>query len=490
MNLNERLNSVRSPQQTVELPPPVAPPTHPAEPSIPVEAEGSAEALFQAPAATPVRHAPAVDPLAGMKEKAAEELFARIGTRLNDSTLTEEQLHQIARAELGEIVAAEQLALSTSERNRLIDEIGADVLGYGPLEVLLEDTTVSEIMVNRFDQVYVERNGRLTETAHRFTGEPQLRRVIERIVSRVGRRIDESSPLVDARLDDGSRVNAIIPPLAVNGSSLTIRKFAGTPYTSEDLIRFGTLTREATTVLDAAVRAKMNILVSGGTGTGKTTLLNVLSAFIPRDERIITIEDAVELQLQQDHVVRLESRPPNIEGRGEITIRELVRNSLRMRPDRIVVGEVRGAESLDMLQAMNTGHEGSISTVHANSPRDAISRMETLVLMAGMDLPLRAIREQIASAIDIIVQITRHKDGVRRVTHITEVHGMEGDIVTLQDAYTFDHSAGYDSDGRLLGRIEPTGVRPRFAERIADQGIDLPAALFRPDLRALLGEIQ
>lgn len=490
MNLNERLNSVRSPQQTVELPPAPAPQPRPADSSISVEAEGSTTTSSHAPVGAAVRHALAVDPLAGMKEKAAEELFARIGTRLNDSTLTEDQLHQIARAELGEIVAAEQLALSTAERNRLIDEIGADVLGYGPLEVLLEDATVSEIMVNRFDQVYVERNGRLTETSHRFTGEPQLRRVIERIVSRVGRRIDESSPLVDARLDDGSRVNAIIPPLAVNGSSLTIRKFAGTPYTSEDLIRFGTLTREATTVLDAAVRAKMNILVSGGTGTGKTTLLNVLSAFIPRDERIITIEDAVELQLQQDHVVRLESRPPNIEGRGEITIRELVRNSLRMRPDRIVVGEVRGAESLDMLQAMNTGHEGSISTVHANSPRDAISRMETLVLMAGMDLPLRAIREQIASAIDIIVQITRHKDGVRRVTHITEVHGMEGDVVTLQDAYTFDHSAGYDADGGLLGRIEPTGVRPRFAERIAEQGIDLPPALFRPDLRALLGEIQ
>ena len=489
MTLNDRLNSVRSPQQTVELPPPAAPHTHPAEPSVAMEAEGPAETLFHAPAA-PVRHAPALDPLAGMKEKAAEELFARIGTRLNDSTLTEEQLHQIARAELGEIVAAEQLALSTSERNRLIDEIGADVLGYGPLEVLLEDTTVSEIMVNRFDQVYVERNGRLTETSHRFTGEPQLRRVIERIVSRVGRRIDESSPLVDARLDDGSRVNAIIPPLAVNGSSLTIRKFAGTPYTSEDLIRFGTLTREATTVLDAAVRAKMNILVSGGTGTGKTTLLNVLSAFIPRDERIITIEDAVELQLQQDHVVRLESRPPNIEGRGEITIRELVRNSLRMRPDRIVVGEVRGAESLDMLQAMNTGHEGSISTVHANSPRDAISRMETLVLMAGMDLPLRAIREQIASAIDIIVQITRHKDGVRRLTHITEVHGMEGEIITLQDAFSFDYSPGYDEDGRLLGTIQPTGVRPRFAERIADHGIPLPVSLFQPDLHGLLGEIR
>ncbi|WP_401000862.1 CpaF family protein [Agromyces sp. GXQ0307] len=437
-----------------------------------------------------LRPPPTVDPLASVKEKAAQELFVRIGSRLNDASLTEEQLHALARAELAEIVAGEQLALTTAERNRLIDDIGADVLGYGPLEPLLEDPTVTEIMVNRHDQLYVERNGRLMETAHRFTGEPQLRRVIERIVSRVGRRIDESSPLVDARLEDGSRVNAIIPPLAVNGSSLTIRKFAGTPYTVEDLVRFGTLTREVATVLDAAVRAKLNILVSGGTGTGKTTMLNVLSAFIPVDERIITIEDAVELQLQQDHVVRLESRPPNIEGRGEITIRDLVRNSLRMRPDRIVVGEVRGAESLDMLQAMNTGHEGSISTLHANSPRDAISRMETLVLMAGMDLPLRAIREQISSAIDLIVQITRHKDGVRRVTHVTEVHGMEGDIITLQDAFTFDYSAGFDEDGGLRGRIEPTGVRPRFAERIADHGIPLPISVFQPDLRGMLGEIR
>ena len=450
----------------------------------------SDQPLFQPAVAARARAVPAVDPLAGVKEKAADELFARIGTRLNDSTLTEDQLHQLARAELAEIVAGEQLALSTAERSRLIDDIGADVLGYGPLEPLLEDPSVSEIMVNRFDQLYVERNGRLTETPHRFKGEPQLRRVIERIVARVGRRIDESSPLVDARLEDGSRVNAIIPPLAVNGSSLTIRKFAGTPYTSEDLIRFGTLTPEVAAVLDAAVQAKMNILVSGGTGTGKTTLLNVLSAFIPSDERIITIEDAVELQLQQQHVVRLEARPSNIEGRGEITIRDLVRNSLRMRPDRIVVGEVRGAESLDMLQAMNTGHEGSISTLHANSPRDAVARMETLVLMAGMDLPLRAIREQIASAIDIIVQISRHKDGVRRVTHITEVHGMEGDIVTLQDAFTFDHKAGFDAEGRVLGRIEPTGVRPRFAERIADHGIALPSSLFIPDYREMLGEIR
>ncbi len=489
MKLNDRLNAVRG-----QEPNPVPLTVEPAV-GIPAADEVTAASLQEPeqplflPVAT-TRPGPAADPLAAVKEKAADELFARIGTRLNDSSLTEDQLHVLARAELAEIVAGEQLALSTAERNRLIDDIGADVLGYGPLEPLLEDPTVSEIMVNRFDQLYVERNGRLTETSHRFTGEPQLRRVIERIVARVGRRIDESSPLVDARLEDGSRVNAIIPPLAVNGSSLTIRKFAGTPFKAEDLVRFGTLTPEVTTVLDAAVRARMNILVSGGTGTGKTTLLNVLSAFIPSDERIITIEDAVELQLQQHHVVRLEARPSNIEGRGEITIRDLVRNSLRMRPDRIVVGEVRGAESLDMLQAMNTGHEGSISTLHANSPRDAVSRMETLVLMAGMDLPLRAIREQIASAIDIIVQIARHKDGVRRVTHITEVHGMEGDIVTLQDAFTFDHKAGFDADGRVLGRIEPTGVRPRFAERIADQGIPLASSLFVPDYREMLGEMR
>ncbi|MFF2273459.1 CpaF family protein [Agromyces sp. NPDC058136] len=506
MNLNERLNALRAEREAAD---PFAPTSQrlPADPDASEPPEGLSPSIAPAdasagdgeqpsfrqpavPRAMQVRPVGSVDPLAAVKEKAAEELFGRIGSRLNDPTMTEEQLHILARAELAEIVAGEQLALSTAERNRLIDDIGADVLGYGPLEPLLADPSVSEIMVNRFDRLYVERNGRLQETPHRFTGEPQLRRVIERIVAKVGRRIDESSPLVDARLEDGSRVNAIIPPLAVDGASLTIRKFAGTPYTVNDLIGFGSLTREVATVLDAAVRAKLNILVSGGTGTGKTTLLNVLSAFIPADERIITIEDAVELQLQQDHVVRLESRPPNIEGRGEITIRDLVRNSLRMRPDRIVVGEVRGAESLDMLQAMNTGHEGSISTLHANSPRDAISRMETLVLMAGMELPLRAIREQIASAIDIIVQISRHKDGVRRITSVTEVHGMEGDVITLQDAFSFDYSAGFDEEGRLRGRIEPTGVRPRFAERIADHGIALPMSLFQVVHHDMLGEIR
>jgi pilus assembly protein CpaF len=316
----------------------------------------------------------------------------------------------------------------------------------------------------------------------RFTSEAHLRRVIERIVSKVGRRIDESSPLVDARLIDGSRVNAIIPPLAVNGSALTIRKFAREPFTVKDLVGFGTLNQNIADVLEACVKARLNIIVSGGTGTGKTTMLNVLSAYIPTDERIVTIEDAVELQLQQDHVVRLESRPANIEGKGEITIRDLVRNSLRMRPDRIVIGECRGGESLDMLQAMNTGHEGSLSTVHANSPRDAIARLETLVLMAGMDLPLRAIREQITSAIDVIVQVTRLKDGSRRVTHVTEVQGMEGDIVTLQDAFTFDYAAGVDAGGRFLGHAEATGVRPRFADRFHDQGIELSPSVFQAPL--------
>jgi pilus assembly protein CpaF len=315
-----------------------------------------------------------------------------------------------------------------------------------------------------------------------FTGEDHLRRVIERIVSRVGRRIDESSPLVDARLEDGSRVNAIIPPLAVDGSALTIRKFGRDPLTVADLVEKGSLSPSMVTLLEAAVRARLSVLISGGTGTGKTTLLNVLSSFIPGDERIVTIEDAVELQLQQEHVVRLEARPPNIEGRGEITIRDLVRNALRMRPDRIIVGEVRGAESLDMLQAMNTGHEGSMSTLHANTPRDAISRLETMVLMAGMDLPLRAIREQISSAVDIILHLTRLRDGTRRVTHVTEVQGMEGDVITLQDAFLFDYAAGVDHTGRYLGTTPPTGVRPGFTEHFEDMGIELPEHVFETEL--------
>lgn len=419
-----------------------------------------------------------VDGLAALKTRAGEELFKRLGSRITDPSMTEEALRKMAREELSQVIDAESVPLSPEERRRLIRDIGDEVLGMGPLQRLLDDPEITEIMVNHFQQIYVERRGRLELEDARFSSEEQLRRVIERIVSRVGRRIDESSPLVDARLEDGSRVNAIIPPLAVNGPSLTIRKFGQVPLTVRNLIDFGTLSTDMAHLLDACVKARLNIIVSGGTGTGKTTLLNVISGFIPNNERIVTIEDAVELQLQQEHVVRLESRPANIEGKGAVTIRDLVRNSLRMRPDRIVVGEVRGGEALDMLQAMNTGHDGSISTVHANTPRDAIARLETLVLMAGLDLPLRAIREQVASAVDLIVHLTRLRDGTRRVTHVTEVQGMEGDVVTLQDAFLFDYSAGVDAHGRFLGKPIPTGVRPRFIEHFHNVGITVPPGIF------------
>ena len=419
--------------------------------------------------------APAISDAA--RTAATDALYDRLGSRLNDPNLSEEQLHAIARQELASIIDLQASNLDEEQRSALIRDLADDALGLGPLQRLLDDPSVTEIMVNGPDHLYVERKGRLIRTGSGFRSEERLRRVIERIVSRVGRRIDESSPLVDARLPDGSRVNAIIPPLAVGGSSLTIRKFAKEPLRAHDLVEFGTITADMTEILNACVNARLNIIISGGTGTGKTTLLNVLSSFIPADERIVTIEDAVELQLQQEHVVRLESRPSNIEGKGEVTIRDLVRNALRMRPDRIVVGECRGGESLDMLQAMNTGHDGSLSTVHANSPRDAIARLETLALMAGMDLPLRAVREQIASAVDVIIQVSRLRDGSRRVTAITEVLGMEGDTVTLQDAFAFDQ-AGVDADGHVIGEARYTGVRPRFAERFAELGIPFDQSLF------------
>ncbi|MGY1704402.1 CpaF family protein [Geodermatophilus sp. SYSU D00697] len=466
MNLAARLAAVQGRS---------AAPDAPAAPPVAVPATPSA-----VPAPRPVTPAapPPTDALTKLKDRVAKALFERMGNRMNDPSLSEDKLRALVLGELDEVVEEERIPLSSEERQRLTGELADDVLGFGPLQRLLDDPTVTEIMCNGPDNVYVEQGGKLVRTGARFTSEEHLRRVIDRIVSRVGRRIDESSPLVDARLADGSRVNAIIPPLAFSGSTLTIRKFAKDPFGVDDLIGFGTLSPEMAELLHACVEARLNIIVSGGTGTGKTTLLNVLSSFIPEDERIVTIEDAVELQLQQEHVVRLESRPPNIEGRGAITIRDLVRNSLRMRPDRIVVGECRGGESLDMLQAMNTGHDGSLSTVHANSPRDAIARLETLVLMAGMDLPLRAIREQIASAVDVVVQLTRLRDGTRRVTHVTEVQGMEGETVTLQDAFLFDYSAGVDAGGRFLGKPVPTGVRPRFTDRFDELGITLSPRVF------------
>ena len=418
------------------------------------------------------------DPLAGLKERVHEALFKRLGTRLFDASLTEEQLRSFVVQEIGSLMEAESAPLSGPERARLVAEISDDVLGLGPVERFLADATVTEVMVNAENPIYVERAGRLVRTDARFLSTDHLRRVIERIVGQVGRRIDESSPMVDARLSDGSRVNAVIPPLSVDGPVLTIRKFAKDPFRVDDLVRFGTLTADVATLLSATVRGRLNVLVSGGTGTGKTTLLNVLSGFIPDDERIVTIEDAVELQLAQSHVVRLESRPANIEGRGQVAIRDLVRNSLRMRPDRIIVGEVRGGEALDMLQAMNTGHEGSLSTVHANSPRDALSRIETMVLMAGIDLPTRAIREQVASAIHLIIQVTRLKDGSRRISHITEVAGMEGDIITLQDLFVLDYKAGFDAQGKFRGGLVTTGLRPSFLDQLADVGVTVPPEVF------------
>ncbi len=376
----------------------------------------------------------------------------------------------------GHVIDEEALALTRAERVRMLEQITDEIIGLGPLEPLLRDETVSEVMVNGPRQVYVERKGRLELTNVVFQNDEHVMRIIDRIIAPIGRRVDESSPMVDARLADGSRVNAIIPPLSLVGPVVTIRKFSAQPFTVDDLIRFGTATADMFEFLKAAVEARLNIFVSGGTGSGKTTTLNVLSSFIPSDERIVTIEDAAELQLRQEHVVTLESRPSNIEGKGAVPIRELVKNSLRMRPDRIIVGECRSGEALDMLQAMNTGHDGSMSTGHANSPRDMLARLETMVLMAGVDLPVRAIREQIASAVDIVVQQARLKDGSRRITNITEVQGMEGDVIVLQDVFVFEQTGVID--GKIQGRLKPTGIRPKFVEKFEVQGIHLAPGLF------------
>lgn len=423
-------------------------------------------------------NAPATSPQAGsyfdLKTRVQNKLLAEIDPSM-DITRTDEVKRTI-QGLFEQILSEENIVLSRPERARLFEQISAEILGFGPLQSLLEDDTITEIMVNGPKNVFIERKGKVHRVPITFESNDHVMRIIDRIVAPLGRRIDESSPYVDARLPDGSRVNAVIPPISLVGPVLTIRKFSKNPITVEQMIQFGSVTAESVQFLKACVEARLNIIISGGTGSGKTTLLNVLSSFIPSDERIITIENAAELQLRQEHVVTLESRPPNIEGRGEITIRDLVMNSLRMRPERIIVGECRGGETLDMLQAMNTGHDGSMTTAHANTPRDALARIETMCLMAGMDLPVRAIREQVASAVDVICQQERMRDGTRKVTYITEVSGMEGDVITMTDIFVFEQTG--TENGRIVGRMRPTGLRPKFMDKIEAAGIQLPPSIF------------
>ena len=425
----------------------------------------------------------AADPYAELKTRIHHACIAKLGPQLFTTETTEDLHEQVHRA-VTEQLALDRTPLTREERRRVVRELTDDILGYGPLEPLLRDDDITEVMCNNWDQIFIERDGKIERTNTTFADNAHLLRIIDKIVSQVGRRVDESSPMVDARLPDGSRVNAIIPPLALKGPTLTIRKFSRDPYTMDDLIEFGTLTPKAAQFLAACVRGKLNVLISGGTGTGKTTTLNAMSAFVPTDERVVTIEDAAELQLQQEHVITLEARPPNIEGQGEVRIRELVRNALRMRPDRIIVGEVRGAETLDMLQAMNTGHEGSLTTIHANSPRDALSRLETLVLTAGVDLPLRAIREQISSAFDLLIQINRLVDGSRRLTNVTEVLRMESEVITLQDIFVAkppEEDANPNRTLMLLSPLTCSGLKPHFLDKMTANGVTLPANFFERD---------
>ena len=421
---------------------------------------------------------------AGSNQRNFQEMKARLHRALiNRMDLTKlgalapEQLNAEVSRLAESVLATEALPLSAVERERLVGEVRHELFGLGPLEPLLNDPTISDILVNTHNRIYIERGGRLETTNVAFKDDEHLMRVIERIVSSVGRRIDESSPMVDARLADGSRVNAIIPPLSIDGPVLSIRRFGSEPLRMDALIENRALTREIAEMLEMCVKARLNVLISGGTGAGKTTLLNALSAFIPEDQRIVTIEDSAELQLQQPHVVRLETRPPNIEGRGEVTQRDLVKNALRMRPDRIVIGEVRGGESIDMLQAMNTGHDGSLTTIHANSPRDALARLETMSQMTGMRLSDRAMRQQVASAIQLVVQVARLSDGTRRITSISEITGMEGDTITMQEIFQYERT-GVDREGKLTGRFRATGIRPRFSERLKACGIQLPRIFF------------
>jgi len=445
-----------------------------ASPSVPSRRDGSGRlsgisARRSSPPGTAQR-----DTYHDLKTRVQNKLLSELDPTM-DVSQTAEVRHTIE--ELFEnILAEEKIVLSRPERRRLFEQIVAEILGLGPLEPLLVDESITEVMVNGSKNIYIERAGKLIREPASFESDDHLMRIIDRIVAPLGRRIDESSPYVDARLPDGSRVNAIIPPISLVGPVLTIRKFSKIPITIEQLIEYGTVTAEAVEFLKAAVVARVNLIISGGTGSGKTTFLNVISQFIPSDERIVTIEDAAELQLRQEHVVSLEKRPPNIEGRGEVTIQNLVVNSLRMRPDRIIVGEIRDSAALDMLQAMNTGHDGSMTTAHSNSPRDTLSRIETMTLMAGMDLPQRAIREQISSALQLVVHLERMRDGARKVTHISEVQGMEGDVITMMDLFVFEQTA--IEDGRVIGRLRPTGLRPKFMDQIEASGIHLPPSIF------------
>ena len=482
MKLSDRLNAIDSdepkpaakPRPTSRSKPPeAAAPSTPPKPEAP--SEGAAPVVRSAP-----RPRRATADWEVTKRQVHELVLHDVGPRLGKSP-SGDGIEKEVKASLDRILQREDVRISPVERRKFINEVMSDILGYGPLDGPLSDPTITEIMCNGYDAIWVERAGVIEATDLSFTDESQYRQVIDKIVTGVGRRIDESSPMVDARLPDGSRVNAVVPPLALGGPVLTIRKFAEDPYTAKDLINFGSLSMDLALFLEACVRGKLNVLVSGGTGTGKTTTLNVLSSFIPERERIVTIEDAAELQLQQPHVVRLESRPPNSEGKGEVRIRDLVRNALRMRPDRIVVGEVRGGEALDMLQAMNTGHAGSITTVHANTPRDALSRLETMVLMAGFELPMRAIREQIASAINVIIQLERASDGTRRVVSVEEVQGLEGDVILLQKVFHFVPRVS--SDGRQVGEVEAAGLRPKFLDKLLASGVELPATIFQSPAR-------
>jgi len=409
-----------------------------------------------------------------LRKRVKSKLIAELDPNMDLSKTAE--VRQRIKSLFDQIVESESIVLTRIERDKLFEEVAADIIGFGPIEPLLQDASVTEVMVNGPDQIYIEQKGKIVLTDVKFDNDDHVRRIIDRIVSPLGRHVDESTPICDARLPDGSRVNIAIPPVSLVGPCVTIRKFSKTPFTIDDLIRFDSLTPEIAEFLRACVISRLNIVVSGGTGSGKTTLLNVLSSFIPDDERIVTVEDAAELQLRQDHVVRMEARPENIEGKGAISIRDLVINCLRMRPDRIVVGECRGKEALDMLQAMNTGHDGSLTTGHANSPRDMLARLETMVLMAGMDLPVSAIRQQVSSAVDVIVHQSRMRDGTRKLTNITEVQGMEGDIIVLQDIFAFEQEAF--ENGKVIGRIKATGVRPRFMPKIEDSGIHIPPQVF------------